>query len=175
MKILFIFIMYCLRPIWNILFNIFYVSFYSVLYVIDPVKRIIYKANKSSYDSIKCLSELIYYMKFKWSYKYDGVKGIADHDNTPIEFFTKMGSDCEDVAIYAKKKLKVFGYKPVKIFMKGKGLTSSHMDCYFEMDGKGFLFNYGYLMEGKNLDECMKRLGENWITYKDAIYFKYYL
>ena len=174
MKILFIVIMYVFRPIWSAFFNIFYLIYYGMIYLLNPTKRIVYHANKNEYNTIKSLEELVYYFTYTYKYKHDGPLGMIDHDNLPIEFFVSFG-DCEDTAHYAKKKLKAFGYKPVRVFLKGKGFADSHFDVTFEKDSRVFLFNYGSLIGGKDLAECMKFLGDKWGAYKNAMYFKYYM
>lgn len=174
MKVLFIIIMYVFRPVWSAFFNIFYWLYYNLIYLLNPTKRLVYHANKNEFDNIKTLEELVYYFTYRYQYNYDGYKGIIDHDNLPIEFFMDWG-DCEDVAHYAKKKLKKIGYKPVRVFIKGTGLTASHFDVSFEKDGKIYLFNYGSLIGGKTLKDCMDFLGDKWGAFKNAMYFKYYL
>lgn len=168
-----IFITYVFRPIWSNIIKFLFWIICLVIFLRNSTKAKLCELSAKQFDQIKDLGELCNYFRDKFKYSYDGYKGIFDHDNSRLEFFMR-GGDCDDMAVYAKRKLKEFGYKPVRVFMmSGEDLKSGHMDCFFEIDNKYFLFNYGRLIEGTDLGNCISNL--NNFYYNRGLYFKYYL
>ena len=101
--------------------------------------------------------------------------GMLDHENSKLEFFQKFG-DCDDVSLYSCKKLKELGYEAKRVWMSGKiPFMSFHFDCLVKLGENNYmLFNYGRFVYGKDLEDCMKKLGDSWSLFKDAkIYFTF--
>jgi hypothetical protein len=178
MKVLYKLGAYILRPIVNyLIFKPIYTIYYGVLLIFNSIAREMYITNKKIYDEIHSLDYLILFFKNKYKYKLDGMLGLFEHDNPKFEFFTNFG-DCDDMSFYSFKKLKELGYKPVRICMIGKSIISGHMDCYFEKNGLGYLFNYGNIIKGTNLEDCMSKLSWYNDSYNNGnvpYYFKYFI
>lgn len=148
-----------LRPIYSTLFNlIIFIPFYGLKFLLSKKARANYFIGKHAYDNINTYDKLLQYFSTTYKYKYDLFKGFLDHDNTYLEFFMSFG-DCDDMANFAKRKLKQLGYHDViRVNMLGKSMSSGHVDCYYKKDGRHHLFNYGKVITENSLDNCMKKL-----------------
>lgn len=120
------------------------------------------KQTKLLWDAIKSPEALSEFFLSVYKYKFDGFIGELDHDNPSNEFFAHFG-DCDDMGRYSAIKLKELGYKATRIgILNQKNILSWHYDCIFEKDEKQVLFNYGNLIQADSIDECVKKLGEQW-------------
>ena len=125
--------------------------------------RTIYKERRSAWKKISSVKELVDWCNKYYKYKADMVSGAIDHDNSEYEFFTTNG-DCDDIALYAKIKLRQLGYKANRVMMMdtSKGMVSSHFDCIFKTDDGYGIFDYGKPKYGNSIQECMDILCKSW-------------
>lgn len=154
------FVHHFLRPLWNVPLSLIYLFFYWLYTVVDSQAKETYKQNKSTFDKIKTMDELIYYVRRIYTYKWDGPKGLLDHHNYPHEFFSE-GGDCDDVASYVHQKVKEFeGYKPTIIGLSSNQKGSWHYDCIIKDTtiNKYYLFNYGKIISGNSIKECIDNI-----------------
>lgn len=165
LKFLMFFIYFVIRPIPTAIVEFFYYLYYKFKILTDEKSRLTYLQNFMKYQNIQILENLNRFFSEDYKYKYDGPMGIFDHDNSKAEFFTSWG-DCDDVAMYAAKKLKKLGYKNVTlIYLWGAELGYCHFDTAFDVvfnDGKKVrLFNYGQNIEAQNLESAVEILSSN--------------
>jgi len=128
-------------------------------------KREVYRKKYNQYKEIKCIDMLIDWFDDNYTYNNDPLFGAIDHDNSEYEFFSSNG-DCEDVAFYARGKLREFGYKAERIYMVdlSKGMSSSHVDCIYRNEDGYFLFDYASPIYGVSIQECVDKLCERWYS-----------
>ena len=182
------------RVIWANLLGIVFNIFYLFKQQIKNDLKTKYTNNYNHYKGIKTLSELQDFYRNTYIYKWDGdfskynskltfLNGLVDHNNFKREFFSVFG-DCDDLGRWSAKALKnieeVANIIPIGMYSasENQGLFW-HYDCYFEKQGKSYLFNYGNLIEGQDIKDCIKRLLINykrniaWDTL-DAVNFKWW-
>jgi len=152
-----------LRPATKFITFIVWIK-YVFMYMSQKTIRKRYKSNKKSYDEIKTLEELQDWFRLKYRYSSDVWNGLADHDNSQLEFFIKFG-DCDDMAFYAKKKLNELGYNTKRVYMM-RWKYNGHADCFFTSNNEICLFNYGYIKKGNSLEECIAQLPRNYDLFK---------
>lgn len=143
------FMHHVLRTIWANLFGFFVNIKYIFQYLFSKNIRERYKQNKELWDGINSMEELVEFIQQVYVYKYDGPKGIFDHNNFKLEWFVNFG-DCDDVANWVCKKIKqiypnikecdVYGFADLKALFW-------HYDVVYKMDDNDsyHLFNYGRL------------------------------
>ena len=128
--------------------------------------KALYKQRRKMWDCITDIDGLIDFIRNVYTYKFDGYKGIFDHNNYPLEFFTQFG-DCDDVATYAKKKLRqIYGQELQYCEVRGfsnLGRKFLHYDCVYKLrtECDYRLFNYGNIQTASSLrgiDEVMRQL-----------------
>lgn len=149
------------RVIWANLFG-----FIMWLRCLPRRSKALYKQRRKMWDCITDIDGLIDFIRNVYSYKFDGYKGIFDHNNYPLEFFTQFG-DCDDVAAYACRKLKeIYGgeldYCSVRGFSNLK-VGFWHYDCVYKLRHERCyrLFNYGNILLADSIaeiDETMRQL-----------------
>jgi hypothetical protein len=123
-----------------------------------------YINKKREYDYTVCnLDSLCNYFRRRKGYKLDGYKGLFHHYNSDEEFYLS-GYDCEDVAWRAKRKLEGLGYQTQVIGMIGEKVNSWHYDLIIDDVDEYYLFNYGKLITGGSIKECLDK------KYKDEKY-----
>lgn len=152
------FIHHFIRPIWSALFKGIYFIF-SLFKLLNKKNREKYKTNKNFYNSIDCIETLQNFFRTVYNYEWDGWRGLFDHDNSELEFLIDFG-DCDDVATYSLKKMKLFkGIKKCfKVGLIGPRINSWHYDTYFETDTGCYLFNYGIFIKGNSLKDCIDNI-----------------
>lgn len=130
------------RPLWSLVFNLWFGSKYALKYWFDPKSRLAYEDDRRAWDSIQSLDDLVEFFRTSYKYVYDGPVGILDHDNTMLEMFIS-GGDCDDVALFAMRKLKKLGYDARRMYFYGLHPEFGYFDClYTGKDGKRYMFNY---------------------------------
>lgn len=149
------------RVIWANLFG--FCVWIGKLFTAD---RNLYKQRKMLWNDIKDIDGLVDFIRNVYQYKFDGYKGAFDHNNFPLEFFTQFG-DCDDVATYAKKKLRqIYGndlqYCEIRGF-SNLGVKFWHYDCVYKLrtEYEYRLFNYGNIQTAlslRDIDEVMRQL-----------------
>ena len=154
-------VLWILRQVYSFILNLFYIPYYWMKIIVDEAVNLEYKQRFYSYTNIRDLAGLVDWFKTIYEYKFDGPFGILDHDAGRHEFFSAFGM-CEDVALYATKKLRALGFKEVtRVSIMSKWLPglALHMDTFFKgVDGKYYLFNYGNLCDGSSLIDCFINL-----------------
>jgi len=149
-----------LRVIWANVFGFFVHVRYMLLIRKDKQAYVRYKGNVERWNSVIDDNELAEYIKNVYQYKWDGPKGLFDHNNFPIEFFTDFG-DCDDVGHYICQKLKSMYGKDLE-YCKTRGYAELsakpafwHYDCVYKFKGQDeyILFNYGRRNRGKSIEE----------------------
>lgn len=120
---------------------------YLYIYLTDSNARNVYKTRKAAWDSIKTYKEIKTYLKANYFYKWDGWKGLLDHNNSDLEFFIG-GGDCDDIAHRVAKKINQIKDNyitgAVECWIYGNGPQNWHFDCYTFNAVDGFKwFNYG--------------------------------
>ena len=119
-----------------------------------------YTKNQETWNNIRSIQELVMFMSGKYVYKWDGHKGLFDHNNFSFEWFAKWG-DCDDVGHYICKKMREI-YKDELEYCETRGfadLTAKpafwHYDCVYKFKNSDHynLFNYGHIKTGKDLNE----------------------
>jgi len=96
---------------------------------------------------------------------FSAIRGILDHDNPKVEYFLS-GYDCDDCE-YIKEALED-EYDIIKIGMIESKIQTYHYDCIIEIQNyignKYILFNYGNLIYGDSIQDCLKQLCKeyNW-------------
>lgn len=152
------FLHHFLRSIWANILGVFF----NIPYLANKS----YAAKKEQFDNIRTLDDLQKWFQETYRYKWDGPKGILDHNNFMHEFICSNG-DCDDMAFYACKKLKqLFGKNLYYCKVRGYanlGKKFWHYDCVFQFyySGDIYLFNYGKCRTGKSfreLDDIMRGL-----------------
>jgi len=118
-----------------------YLAYYAILHLVSPKARAQYAINWLRWNNIKTLNDLRDYFRESYKYKYDGYKGLLDHHNFALEFFT-AGGDCDDVANYACKKLRELGFTASVYWIYGNGCFNWHFDVMY-YDKNPQFFNYG--------------------------------
>lgn len=149
-------ILWVLRNLWAIPVGAIYQIVWLVRYFLDRKVRETYKANKIAYDKIKTIPDLIAFLN-KVTYEWDGYKGLFDHNNGDIEYFSS-GGDCEDTAMRAYKKLKELQYNAGLILIIGKKIGDIHADCVYKINHEYFLFNFGSPMSDVSLPKLVNNL-----------------
>lgn len=163
-----------LRIIYSTIFSCFFAIKYWFTTSFDS--KSMYSDNVNEFKSLASLSALKTWAKTIYKYKWDGKYGLLDHDNWKIEFFNDYG-DCDDIARWAVKKLRELGYVAWRINLtnRDKPFINGHFDCMFYDPAKPkeyYLFNYGSVIFGTSVTECLTNLGEIWEVYKNPFYFK---
>lgn len=112
-----------------------------------------YKDNLATYEEVFTMADLVNFFFSRYRYKWDGPKGLFDHNNYKHEFFSTFG-DCDDVARWSHKKLKEFGYKCCVVGFADLSAEPKfwHYDCMFTVSDIAFLFNYGKCITLKGYD-----------------------
>lgn len=147
-----------IRPIWSTLFGLCFAIWYAFYYIFSKKAKAKYNLIKTTYLELNSIEEYRKWFIKKYVYKWDGYKGIFDHDNLPIEFYIGF-DDCDGMALWTKRKLNKIGIKSaIRIGIKGKKLSSWHYDCAWYINGKWHLFNYGMTIIGKTIEECIDNL-----------------
>jgi hypothetical protein len=167
-----------IRPIWSYgIFGIPYFLYYFCKYIFSKKQRELINKNKKKYFEKKesILNFIIFWnLNYKGNYKYDGFKGLFDHVNSPFEFYQKI-FDCDDASLYPFLYFKKHNFNTIMIGLYGSSINSWHYDCVVQEDvNKWVLFNQGNSIYGSSIDECIKILGNNWLIFKDNIYWKCY-
>lgn len=147
------FIHHFLRIIWANIIGAVYALIYALKKDAD------YKNHLKEWNRVQNISQLADFFRKTYGYKWDGPKGLFDHNNFKREFFSSFG-DCEDAAWYAMKKLKqIYGDNLELCSMFGFADLSAkpkfwHYDCIFKFRGNDvyFLFNYGRIQSDASLD-----------------------
>lgn len=139
------FVHHCLRVIWANIIGFFYNVYYFLLVALSKKHRDTYNNNINKWNNIKTIADVTAYFKENYKYKWDGYKGIVDHNNFKYEFFCANG-DCDDVARWSCKKLRQIGIDAdVYGFYDFKAKPMFwHYDCVLSIGGITFLFNYGH-------------------------------
>ena len=90
------------------------------------------------------------------------LRGLLDHDNWPLEHFMYFG-DCDD-CIHVMASLRKMSLEVYRIGMIGEKLNTWHYDCVikgYDMiwnEDVFYLFNYGNLVRGICIDQCLDKL-----------------
>ncbi|MHB8096062.1 MAG: hypothetical protein ACYDEI_00190 [Erysipelotrichaceae bacterium] len=137
------FIIKYLRPIYAVPIGFIYDLYYMAK---GAYNNSVYNYNMNYWYNIETLDQLINYFFNKFVYVYDGYKGLVDHKNYELEFFS-CGGDCDDMAFYVQKKLTKLGYYAKVYFIYGNGINNCHFDCLFKSEDGLFFFNYGNLID----------------------------
>lgn len=165
-----------LRVIWANILGFFYNIYYLLLITFSKESRNKYKYNIKCWEEIQNISRLADYIRNNYKYKYDGYKGIVDHNNFKYEFFTASG-DCDDVARWVCKKLRELDIKADVIgFSDFKSdPVFWHYDCLFCISDTYFLFNYGhcniikYPANNETICNEMMKIYQNTYKFKNLI------
>lgn len=154
------------RTLWSMIIGFIY----AVAYWFIHLRNENYKRNKKKWNEIKLLPDLIQFFNEDYHYKWDGKGGFFDHDNSIWEFFVNFG-DCDDVAVFAAKKLRKLGYKAYRVGFFCWDTKSWHYDCLFAgiVDGKTYyyLFNYGKILSGKTKKDVLQAFYRSWVNYPE--------
>ncbi len=146
-------ILHFLRCGWANIFGFFCDIYWLIRITFNTEIRERYKDNLATYNEVWTIADLMNFFTTRYKYRYDGHKGVFDHNNFKHEFFSAFG-DCEDVARYACKKLKDFNYECCIVGFADLSAKPKfwHYDCMFEIHGLAFLFNYGHCVPLKSYD-----------------------
>lgn len=173
-KFLMFFVHHFIRPIWILPIGLVYYIIYFFKVNTNLENKIQYNKNKTLYNNIKTLQEFIDWWNnnYRGTYKWDGYKGLLDHNNSNYEFFLNAW-DCDDASTYPYYKFKKLGYKSIMIGLLGEKITSWHYDCIVEIDkDKYMLFNQGSCIYAKSIKDCLDMLSSRWDIFKTYIYWK---
>lgn len=153
-----------LRTIWANLFGLFTAIGYGFKFIFSKKARKNYKDNKSNWKNIRDMIDLKNFIKNIYIYKYDGPKGIFDHNNFGIEWYQKFG-DCDDVANWVCKKIKELfpkekiEYCAVYGFADLKALFWHYDVIYkFKENNSYHLFNYGKMNSLEKIEDAGKTM-----------------
>jgi len=157
-----------LRVIWANLFG--FLVHIKYLFVLRSNKQAYarYKGNQEKWNITASVDDLRAFFKDVYRYKWDGPKGLFDHNNYDIEFFADFG-DCDDVGHYVCQKLRqIYGKKLEYCKTRGYADLSAkpafwHYDCVYKFkdENEYHLFNYGYVQSSRTiagLDDAMTDL-----------------
>ena len=164
------FVHHFLRVIWANIGKFFVWDGYKFAHIFSKKVREVYKANLEKWNKIDSFMGLVSFFQNDYKYKWDGPKGIFDHNNSKLEFFTKFG-DCDDVGFYACKKLKeIYKDNIEECFVIGFAQLDKkfwHYDCCFKVKNKNYyqLFNYGRVLIGNTLEEATEKMQNNYKSY----------
>lgn len=161
MQVIMFIVHHTVRTLWSFFIGMIY----AVAYWLISRNNSTYKENRQKWNNIKSLDDLVLFFQSEYKYKWDGIQGICDHDNTSWEFLIDYG-DCDDVARFAAKKLRKLGYKAYRVGIFCFKNWAWHYDCMFvDKDGLYHLFNYGNILSGKTKDDCFSIFSQTWKNY----------
>lgn len=161
-----------IRWIPNIFFGIIYFIIYGFKVLIH---KDIYRSNKERwlkiYNENASLEDIIDFFYNIYSYKWDGLRGVFDHDSSILEWVYAFG-DCDDRALYLKKCLRKIGIPAIRIGLKGKNATSMHYEVLFTiLDQKTQRNQYCMLfrneiLKSDTVEGVLTEFGRRWSNYK---------
>lgn len=162
---------YCNSIFAKILFNVFRPVpmnlFGPIAYIkyriLAAFKKQQYLEAKAKWDGINSYKDLIEFFKNNYVYKFDLGRGFFDHDSSDYEWHLAFG-DCDDAAKYAIQKLNTLGFptKRIGLLFKQNGKLCAHFDALYEIDGKLYLFNYGYSLYGESMEQLISAFASSW-------------
>lgn len=178
-KTIMVLVHHLLRPIWGTWWKTLYFIVIGLSLLLSKKLRVIYKRNKNSWQCINTLHKLESWFKLRFVYTYDGWKGIFDHDNSWLEWYTLFG-DCDDMGRMVQKKLSSLGFEAFRVGILGDKINSWHYDCAFKHNNAWYLFNYGNKVFGTDTEGCVEKLeflfraenGESLFPVGKTIYWK---
>ena len=147
-----------LRVIWANLFGFIMHVYYAFRIRFNKDLWNQYKSNQAKWNAVFSDKDLAEFIQNDYKYKWDGPKGVFDHNNFSLEFFTDFG-DCDDVGHYVCQKLKQIYGKDLE-YCKTRGYAELgikfwHYDCVYKLKGdtEYTLFNYGQMNKAKSIEE----------------------